>query len=438
MSICVDLPSMLGIGADEAKKLTIGVAISGGRDSVALLHILFEQGYRLVAINVEHGIRGEESVQDSLFVKKFCEQLGVPLIAFEVDAPAFAKANGYTLEQGARTLRYMAFDKALAEGRCDYIALAHHREDQVETVLMRILRGTGVKGIAGMSPVNGRYIRPLLSVPRDEIDRYVEEHGLAFREDASNGDIHYTRNFLRQELNVLRTRFPALGDAVLRLTASAREAEEYIDSQVPDIDMKDGEAYVKIDDLKEPAIAKRLVLKAASALGVRQDIEQRHFPLIFALKDAENGKMIQLTHSLDAHKQNDRLVFALRREKANEDETEFEEGIFAEFGISVQKLPVSAFYAAQRGDGALFADADSVPHGAVIRRRREGDCIEKFGGGSKSLGDFLTDKKVPKRKRDSLAVIACGNNILAVAGVDICAACKVTTSTRYVYKIETL
>ncbi len=439
MGCLIDLPKLLGVSEEDARKLKICVALSGGRDSVALLDMLCEEGHDVLAVNVEHGIRGEESVADSRFASELCASYGVPLFSFHVDAPSFSAQNGYTLEQGARILRYRIFDKLLDEGKCDFVALAHHLDDQVETVLMRILRGTGIKGLTGMQAVSGRYIRPLLGVTRAQIDAYVRERGLKYVDDSTNDDPAYTRNFLRGEIATLKTRFPALTDAVARLCANAREAEDYICSHVPEPEHREGEMYVKISDLRESAIAKRLIMKAAEGLGVTQDIEERHFSLILALKDAENGKHLELTHSLDVHRQGEYLVFAHREDESHEDEIPFGEGVFEKFGIRVEKsvgddIPESL----ASSDGTLYLDADSVPSGAVIRHRREGDNIAKFGGGSKSLGDFLTDKKVPKRKRDSLAVVAVGKRVLAVAGVDISSSCRVTDSTTEVFKISVI
>lgn len=438
MGLSIAVGALLNMSEDEAKKLKIGVALSGGRDSVALLHLLFGAGYDITAINVEHGIRGEESLRDSLFVRSLCETLGVPLLAYSVDAPAFARENGYTLEQGARILRYRIFDEILRSGTCDYIALAHHLDDQVETVLMRILRGTGVKGLVGMRAVSGRYLRPLLNVSREQIDEYVKQNGLEFMEDSTNDDRTYTRNFLRGEISVLKTRFPALSDAVARLSSNAREAEEFISAYVPEPALKDGEAYVKTSDLANIAVAKRLVFKAAESLGVKQDIEERHYPLIMALKDAESGKRLQLTHELDVHKQGEFLVFAKRASQEGAEEIPFGEGVFEEFGLRVERVFADDLPSEFGGADALYIDADSVPSGAMIRHRRQGDRIAKFGGGEKSLGDFLTDKKVPKRARDSLAIIAVGNMALAVAGVDISADCKITPTTKSAYKIQTI
>lgn len=498
--------------------VTVCVALSGGRDSVALLHCLKQletnqcklcgkesvrhsncnaQNYdgncdcervqnnydimsskrengqalssaisaeqydiklRVVAANVEHGIRGESSVRDSEFVKELCKRMGVELFSFSVDAPAFAKKYGYTLEQAARILRYRCFGGLLADGRCDYVALAHHLDDQIETVFMRILRGTGIRGLCGIKAVNGRYIRPLLDFNREDINEYVKRNGLLYVEDETNDDAGYTRNFLRKEINALKLRFPAMGAAIKRLCANAEEAESFIEEQIPQIKVENGVSYVKTADCENIVIAKRLILRAASALGVVQDIEDRHLSLALGLLDAQNGKSINLTHGLCVYRESDRLAFKLKRERDTVFECALEDGCF--FGVEIKAVDVE--YAkrmigcckrrtnenkygeevCENSDAGLtdesvilFADADKFPSGAVIRGRRDGDYIHKFGGGRKSLGDFLTDKKVPLHMRDSLRVIADGSRILAVFGVDISADVKIDENTRRAFRL---
>lgn len=427
-------------GAGENGVLTVCVAVSGGRDSVALLHCLKRLEaeslrLRIIAANVEHGIRGEASKSDSKFVESLCKNLGVPLYSFCVNAPEFAKSNGYTMEQSARILRYEIFDKLLNDGVCDYIALAHHLDDQIETVFMRIIRGTGVRGLRAMSKINGRYIRPLLDFERSDIDAYVAEHSLNFVDDETNFDDSYTRNYLRREIAELKNRFPKLGDSVSRLVKNATEEDEFIEAQVPKIEVKDGEAYIKTSDCANRVIAKRLILKAAAAIGVKQDIEDRHFDLALDLLNAKNGKYINLTHGLCVHKDGDRLAFALDDGKNEFFEIQFCEGDFENLGVSVKRVDKSEV---KFNCGALYIDADKAPSGAVMRNRKSGDYICKFGGGTKNLGDFLTDKKVPLRMRDRLIVVAVGSRVLAVFGVDISADVKLDENTKTVYKLKNL
>ena len=444
----------------DGKPKTVCVALSGGRDSVALLHCLLNDGcakqnkLHIVAANVEHGIRGESSVRDSAFAAELCKRMGVELYSFSVDAPSFAKQNGYTLEQAARILRYRFFDELLGSGKCDYIALAHHLDDQIETVFMRILRGTGIHGLSGIKAVNGRYIRPFLGYTRDDISEYVLRHNLEYVDDETNDDINYTRNFLRAEIATLKQRFPAMGAAIKRLCDSAEECDLFIESQVPDIELKDGVAYVKVADCESKVIAKRLFMRAAAALGVIQDIEERHLNLVLDLLHADSGKRLDLTHGICVYKEGELLAFTRRTDSveinsnsitgdtaqsgANSQmkEQSFSVGDFESFGIRVTSVDLAHAKKRIGGGEALYVDADKIPASAVIRGRRDGDYIRKFGGGTKSLGDFLTDKKVPLRTRDSLSVVADGSRILAVFGVDISADVKIDDGTKRVFALS--
>lgn len=435
-SIDVSIDSLLKGTAYDGKDLTVGVAISGGRDSVALLHYLFNQGVKVVAINVEHGIRAEESVRDSEFVASFCNSLGVKLYAYNVDVPTFARENGYTLEQAGRILRYRIFDKLLDDGECDLIALAHHLDDQIETVFMRILRGTGVRGLAGMKTLSGRYLRPFLKYSREDINEYVKSKGLQFVEDSTNKDTAYTRNFLRGEISRLKERFPSMGEAVLRLAASAAEADNFIESWVPCVSENAGQVAINISDCDNILLAKRLILKAANALGVQQDIEDKHYTAVLDLINAQSGKYVMLTHGLCVHKQGENLVFERNFESLKIEERKFAQGVLDDLGVCIRNVDLFAEKINLKAVETLYIDADKIPDSAVIRGRLDGDYIHKFGGGTKSLGDYLTDKKVPLRKRDSLKLVADGSRVLAVFGLDISADVKVDESTKRVYALS--
>lgn len=413
------------------------LALSGGRDSVALAHALQEAGADFFAVHVEHGIRGENSLRDAEFVRSFCTDRGIGLVVRSVDVPSFAENNGLTVEQAARELRYGVFDELIKEGLCEKVILAHHRDDQTETVFMRILRGTGIKGLRGMSAVNGPYVRPLLGYSRAQIDEYIEAHGLPYTDDETNSDTSYTRNFLRRELAVLRDRFPALDDAVRRLAAHAAEADEFIDRFVPSPTKESGTVYLAIAELGESVTAKRAVARACALLGAAQDIEDRHLSAAVALIDAKNGKRLDFPHGITVCRERDRLVFL----KAGAEEAsglcgetpfpDLSEGAVRICGVTLERI------AARGGDGALYIDGDKLPADAVLRSRREGDYIKKFGGGTKSLGDFFTDKKVPLRLRDCIAVCASGSEILFVAGVEISSRLKIDDDTETIIRIST-
>lgn len=419
----------------------VALAFSGGRDSVALADLFLSAGADFFAVHIEHGIRGENSLRDAAFAERFCKERGIRLLVFRVDAPAFAERNKLTLEQAARQLRYGVFDRLLDGGECDFVALAHHADDQTETVLMRILRGTGIKGLRGMSTISGRYLRPLLAVSRAEIDGYVGARGLPFTEDETNSDESYTRNFLRAELARIRERFPAVNEAVARLARNAAETDDYIEAAAPYPEERDGEMRVPLAVFDEPVLAKRTVARACAALGVLQDVEEKHYDAVIGLVGAGTGKRVELSHGMTAHLDRDAVVFTCirgrdcERDRAAVGGTEvpFPRGFSGEVcGVVLETVSVARV---AKGDGALYADADKIPEGAVLRKRRDGDVFTKFGGGTKNFGDFLTDRKVPLRRRDDITVCAVGNDVLFAAGVEISDKVRVDDGTVAVLRI---
>ena len=253
----------------------------------------------------------------------------------------------------------------------------------------------------------------------------MQDISAKYVDDNTNFCTDYTRNFLRQELERLKERFPSLLDSVARLTRNASETQDFIQSKMYPISFENGEVRIAICDLQEPVLAKEYIVQGARLLGEGQDVEERHFPLVFALCAAENGKRIELAHGIVCHKDGDFLVMSKTKSSKKTQELPFDIREYDIFGVTVTKSCLGEFENAQKGGGTLFIDGDKVPCGAVVRTRREGDYIDKFGGGRKSLGDFLTDKKVPLRVRDELAVLAIGSQVLAVFGVEISKTVKI-------------
>ena len=393
----------------------IAVALSGGRDSMALLHSLLSHNFTVKAICVEHGIRGEVSKSECRGVKEYCESLKVECRTFSVDALSYARENKLTVEQSARELRYRCFEEALNDGFCDCVATAHHADDNAETVLMRIFRGTGVKGLMGISDRRDRYIRPLLDVTREEIDEYIKQNGIPYFEDETNECLDYTRNFIRHELmERIKERYPSAVKAIRRLSLSSGRDEEYFDTLVGEkILPLDGAWGITLSDLSIPAVGERLIRRAFYNLGVTVDIEERHVEIVKSLVSAENGVSFDMPYDTVCTREYDRIVVYKKQQKAD-----FEVELDApDRSYQCGESTVIVRSADKRGEG-LFVDYDKVS-GAVFRLKREGDIFKRFGGGTKSLGDYLTDIKLPVRLRDSLIVLAKGNEVYAVVGVEI-------------------
>lgn len=397
---------------------------------MCLLSLYADSGAEIVAVNVEHGIRGEESICDSRFVASYCQKAGVNLLRFTVDAPARAKKEGISLELAARALRYEIFDGLLQDGIADRVALAHHLDDQTETILMRLFRGTGIRGLRGITDRKG-YIHPLIGYKKSEILDYCREKNIPFVEDATNSDLSYTRNYIRKEIApAISVRYPGFEYAVERLALSAAETEEFLISEITPARKAGGAAYLPVLALtRHAAIAKKSVTEALRLIGIEKDIESVHLEEIISLKNAENNSRINLPFGVDAVKEYGEIAFLPRRGR---------ESFFESFDLKKTYYFGGFGYSFEPCGGivkGISFDADMIPADAVVRTRGTGDVFKRYAGGTKSLSDYLTDKRLPARIRDKLLVIASGKNILAVLGIEVAEEVKITEKTKKIYKI---
>ena len=404
----------------------VGVGVSGGSDSMALLHFLHENAEKLdievVAIHIDHGIR-EESRDEANFVLSMCKAMGVRSYKFRIESTKLAKDKGISIETAAREGRYAIFDSLFKKDVIDKLALAHHLSDQAETILMHIFRGSGMAGARGMEPVrDGRYIRPLLTTSKEEILDYINFNNLDYVEDSSNKDNAYSRNFLRNVvLPEVSKKWPGAIKSICQFGETLKEDDDFISSQVYDdaVIYEEKEAKIPLSYFlyKKPIIS-RMIIKVLKNIGVKVDFEKKHIDIIMALAtSAENGKRASLPFDVVAVKDYEYLTLYNKKVEVPEFSCEFKCG---EFEVpTMGKLIVKRVKDFSPKEGVIYIDFRKVPKNAVWRFRRDGDVFTKFGGGTKKLKSFLIDKKVPQRKRDFIPVLADGNNILAIAGLEI-------------------
>lgn len=411
----------------------IGVGVSGGVDSMSLLSFLNEHKHQLdidvVAIHINHGIR-EESEAEARFVLQKCRELGVRVYKFSIDAPKIAKEKRISIETAAREGRYGVFEALVKKDIVDKIALAHHQSDQAETILMHIFRGCGVAGARGMEPVRDKiYIRPMLPVSKEEINLYASTHNLEFVEDASNQDISYSRNYVRNVImkDILK-KWPNAIEAINNFATAVSEDDEYIKSNLDTNALLVDEKIVQMPCsyfYGSSAIYSRIVFKALKFIGAKQDIEKKHIELIKDLAtNLENGKRIKLPYDITVSKEYDFLTFENNYvEKPRLSRAlKCEEFVAPNIGkVVVKRVKTDA----KMDENALYFDYRKVPKSARWRYREEGDVFEKFGGGTKKLKSFLIDRKVPVRLRDYIPVLADGNEVFVIAGVEISEKVKV-------------
>lgn len=404
----------------ELNKKIIGVAVSGGKDSMALLHFLHKNksdyGIKVVVINVDHCMRKGESLRDSNFVKDYCAKIGVPFYGYSADS------DGVTLttEEDARLYRYSCFYNAILDGKCDLVATAHHKSDLAETILLNVLRGTGISGLKGIPKCNDKnIIRPLLYTDKDEIDRYVNDENVPFVTDSTNLTTDYNRNFLRLEIiPKLTERFEALNDNLLKLSLLATIDDEYLFS-VAKRYVKEKNGVATLTPPKNKAVFARAIIYALNLVGIKKDYEKKHVDALFNLHyNGKTGAQISLINGVTAIYEYGKIVFFVKSSEKNY-ERPFAEGVFETESAILTVKSVDRKKVNLKEKNFHYIDKDKLPPSATIRTRRDGDYFKAFSGSGKKLKEYLIDKKVPKRLRDDVLLICDGQSVLYVGGMEI-------------------
>ena len=422
----------------------VGIAVSGGSDSMALLHFLFNNreifDIEVVALHVNHNTR-ENDKRDLYFVEDYCKQNGIRFYKFSVEARRLIKQKGYSMEQACREARYNVFENLKEKGLVDKIAIAHHLNDQAETVLLHLLRGSGLNGASGMQYVRDDfYVRPFLDIKKDEILSYVYENEIPYLEDETNQDTTISRNLLRNKiLPELRRVWPNVDENLCNFAEICKEDDETIRSLMNFDAVLFEKGIVKIPlsyFSYKSSFINRLILDCFEKLGITQGVQKNHIDLICSLaKTGENGAKLTMPQNVTVHKEYEYITLAIKKAKQEViTEWPFKKGItnIEDYGsIQVKKTE-------QREPvvGSLLIDADKVPKGAKWRFKKDGDFIEKFGGGIVKVKKYLSDKKIPLRVRNFLPMLCVGSEVLAIASVDISESLKVDENTKNAYLIS--
>lgn len=448
------------------------VGCSGGADSVALMLALKELSqkipFSMLVVHVEHGIRGEESILDQQFVENLCRAQEVPYETYCVDVKKYANEHHLGIEEAARKLRYDAFyNCSKAQNKPVKLALAHHLEDNAETILFQMARGSGIVGLCGMQSVRKEeaytIIRPLLCVERAEIEEYLCQRNQAFCTDSTNSDISYSRNRIRKEL------LPQLekvnSKAVAHINQSAKQLFTIYDyiRQNTDAAFKDcfyqerAVGYLAIDKIKElhPAIATEVVRKIIIKMSGRQkDILSVHVGDVIALCEKQTGSKLSLPYGLECQVEYERICFYhVAKSKTQELYIEVGADVIEELlhkeekTIALGKDQGLIRLTAQEATGnpeeivkktyTKILDYDKMKDGFVIRNRRSKDFfVINFAGNKKKLADYFVDEKIPQKDRDHKVLIARGQEIVWLIGGRIGANYKVTSDTKHYLIIE--
>lgn len=431
------------------------VGFSGGADSSALLFVLknlaSEFKLRLAAVHVNHGIRGEEAQRDANAATRLCETLGIACYLFEEDVPKLAKTLNLSLEQAGREIRYKRFEEVRAKLGYQKIALAHHRDDQGETILFRLIRGTGLEGLSGMAHKReDNVIRPLLSVSRKMIETYCQSQALTFVTDSTNLESAYSRNFLRLKIIPdLEARFKVdLGEKLSEMANRLRMDSDFIEKAVDEawregITEKDGAIYVQSAYLKtsHKAIATRLIRRIfKKILGNLQDFGQVHVNQIMQLTTS-GGYRIVCLQGVCCESSQGVLRFMMEKNykrQSNLSPPKLEIAVYeAGEAIEVEALE-SAVRALSKEirPWVALVDAQKIKGELTFRHRKSEDRFVPLGFyGHKKIKDFFIDEKIPKEIRDEVWLLCDEEKIIWVCGYRLSEEVKVTSESRFIQRL---
>lgn len=374
----------------------------------------------LSVVTVDHSLR-LASKSDCQFVVKTCEKLDIKCFAEKVDVKKLVETSGMSTEAAARKLRYEVFDKL--SKNFDYVCLAHHMSDYAETTLFNILRGSGSRGANAMSLLNGKYARPLLFVKKEQIEEYAKQNNIQFVIDETNSQNIYSRNFLRNEI------FPQLKDLnskaienIVNFAETTKSDNDFIYSflDTTKIVVSDFSAFIPQEILlQHNAIAVRAVLFALSALKADRDVTRQHLFDAVNLKNMETNKQVSLPNGFFAIRTYDGIKICQRQEKTFF-QYPFDIGVFDfdKVVVKVENCLPKFQYTTAKGR-LLVADIDKIPRGSVLRNPLDDDVFCKGVGGSCKLKKHLSDRKIDLLERQNMVVLANGNNVLAILGLDI-------------------
>ncbi len=438
---------------------SILIGLSGGPDSVCLLHVLtmLREKYELAlhALYIDHGLRPEETGREREFCSVLCEKHGIPFLAKSIDVRTHARMGKLNLHEAARQLRYQAYEETLYEVAARKVALGHTADDQAETILMRLFRGSGPAGLAGIPPVRKNIIRPLIEVERGEIEAFLDSESADSLTDSSNAKRDYLRNRVRLSLMpMLRDFNPGITGTLSKTAAIFREEERYFEILVTKTLMKlisrktdmRIELFLAPFEIMDKVIMRKVLRRAIDETKGLREIQFIHIEDIMKLvKDGEPGDRLYLPGGIRVIKDYATLILtsevplALSPAILNiPGETILKESRVV-IRASEAKIhqPGAAEDTERIGKSLGIFDADTLQLPLAARPRKDGDFFYPLGFGKrKKLQDFFVDEKVPRDERNRVPLIVSGNEIVWVVGYRADDRFKLTEKTKRVIQLE--
>ncbi|MEW5800034.1 MAG: tRNA lysidine(34) synthetase TilS [Bacteroidota bacterium] len=420
------------------------VAVSGGIDSIALLDFFAwlreTKKIDVVAAHVNHKLRGKESDGDEKFVHRVCAEYAIPLFTERVLTKKIAKQTKCSVQETARDLRYSFFDTLQKSLNANAVATAHNANDNAETMLINIFRGSGVEGLGGIPLRRNEIVRPFLCVTRKEIERYVKKRKLPYREDSTNKHVDYTRNYLRHKIipNIEQRLNPSLINTLFRMSEIFRMNAAFTTDAlkaVPVFDPLKGELNIRQLEQIHPYLQQMLLHRVLTEKNIEPAYETIHS--ILDLKENQKGTIVDLDKSFVAERIDDAIVI---RKRVSPKEFEFrleDEGVVRtdDFIFTIKKSGVPDNKT--KSDSSYeYVDASVLKFPVIVRNWRKGDSFTPLGmRGKKKLSDFFAEGRFSSEQKKKIPVVESGNKIVWIAGKRLDDRFKLTDKTTEAYQL---
>ncbi|NDW09033.1 tRNA lysidine(34) synthetase TilS [Dysgonomonas sp. 520] len=418
----------------DGSKIIVGV--SGGADSVALLDILHHSGYECVVAHCNFHLRGEESYRDEYFVEKLASKYHLTYVSTHFDTKKYVQDSSVSVEMAARELRYAWFEKIRKEYEAEYIAVAHHMDDSVETVLLNLIRGTGIRGLSGISIKNGYVVRPLLCITREEVLNYLEKKGLKYVTDSTNTDEVYTRNKIRLSvIPLLETINPSVKQTLARTAANLQQAENIYSSYIENAKSKVFvDNRIDILELMKFTEPKNVLFEILFPYGFNPPTVENIFDSI----KSQSGKFF---YSDIYRLVKDRNCFILEEVIASPEKEEYlieesDTGIEKPINLGIERIENDKNFEIEKDKNITYLDAGKLKFPLSVRRWKHGDWFVPFGmKGKKKLSDYFTDKKYSIPEKENVWILSSGNKIIWIIGDRADNRFRITDETHEILKI---
>lgn len=428
------------------------LGVSGGADSVCMLHVLYslreKYHLKLYVVHVNHGIRGSEAKRDADFVEQMAENLQIPFRIVTANIPEMAKKQKLSEEEAGRIFRYNTFEQVANEVGANKIAVAHNLNDNSETVLFNLFRGSRLKGLTGISPMRGQITRPLLCCSRNEIEQYLQENNLSYCTDSTNKETDYSRNRIRLKLMpYIKENINQKAEYnIVNAAENLSQVYEYIYGEAQKayrIHVKDNVLLNSAEDLNVVILQEVVRMWILENTGRLKDIKANHVNIVIGLLSNQVSKKSELPYGLKLIKTYEgvKVLPENSEGKDSNGQTIIEDGkIFNTEKITVT-VENESFDKSNIPDllYTKWLDYDKIK-GLTLRKRLPGDYIEISGSESgrsvkKKLKKYFIDNKIPQEERNNIWLLADGNHVVWIVGYRISEMCKVTDSTKRIIKI---